>query len=62
MSLSRFIRQFLYDAPSVTTLDGRHVGPPDPELLERNKARIEAAKVQLGPRWVGSTARFIRRL
>lgn len=56
MSFRKLIHSFLYDSTVPITLDGRHVGLPDPELHARNEARIAAAKEWLGTRWVGHSA------
>lgn len=45
------IRAFLFDDPTPALLDHAPVAP-DPDLAQRNAARIEAAKRQLGDKYL----------
>lgn len=47
-----WLRQFIFDVPSVTLIDGRHVGVVDADLAARNRKRIERAKRQMGAKYV----------
>lgn len=45
------LRRFLFDEPAPTEIDLVRA-QPDPELAARNAARIEAAKKQMGDKWL----------
>lgn len=50
-AMRKAIARFLFDDGQPVMVDGSGI-TPDPELAARNAARIEAARVSLGPRWL----------
>lgn len=54
-------RRFLFDQPMPEYIDAYYLPPPDAELVARNQARADEAKVKLGERYCLHNKRITKR-